>query len=33
MYAMFGFLFINLHLLVGVVGLLSVVYTYVQLNA
>lgn len=33
MYAMFGFLFINLHLLVIVVSLLSIVYTYVQLNA
>ena len=33
MYAMFGFLFVNLHLLVMVVGLLSIVYTYVQLNA
>lgn len=33
MYAMFGFLFVNLHLLVAVVSLLSIVYTYVQLNA
>ena len=33
LYAMFGFLFINMQLLTIVVCLLSIVQTYVQLNA
>ena len=33
LYAMYGFLFINLQLLTMIISLLSIVHTYVQLNA
>lgn len=33
MYAMYGFLFVNLQLLTLIISLLSIVQTYVQLNA